>query len=51
MRAIAVGDETGIGAAVTVGRRDRNTENNLKKGADMSCQVGKGGWYHRVVVV
>lgn len=51
MRAIAVGDEIGIGAAETVGTRDRvaaNAANNFEKRVDMFCQ---GGWYHRMVVV
>jgi len=44
MRAIAVGDEIGIGTAATVGRRDRvatNANSNFKKRADMFCQDGE----------
>jgi len=44
MRAIAVGDEIGIGAAATVGTRDRvatKADSNLKKRADMFCQDGE----------
>ena len=44
MRAIAVGDEIGIGTAATVGTRDRvaaNARNNLKKRVDMFCQGGE----------
>ena len=51
MRAIAVGDEIGIGTAATVGTRDRvatSVDRSFKKGADMFCQDGR---YHRVVFV
>jgi len=44
MRAIAVGDESGIGAAATVGTRDRiatSADSNFKKRADMFCQDGE----------
>jgi len=53
MRAIAVGDEIGIGTAATVGKRDRvatNADSNFKKRVDMFVRVGRSGWYHRVVV-
>lgn len=43
MKAIAVGDEVGIGAAATVGTRDRfikNADSSFKKGVDMIYQGG-----------
>lgn len=46
MKAIAVDGETGIGAAATVGRRDRVTEsadNRFNKGVDIICQGGLAG--------
>ena len=54
MKAIAVGDETGIGAAATVGTRDsvaKNADENFKKGVDMFCQDGLTRWVVFVVVV
>lgn len=53
MRAIAVGDEIGIGAAATAGTRDRiatSADDNFKKGVDMFGQDGERWWYHRAVV-
>ena len=41
MKAIAVGDEVGIGTATTVGRKERVTAkaySNLNKGADISSE-------------
>lgn len=52
MRAIAVGDEIGIGRAATFGTRDSvatNTDSGFKKRVDMFCQDG-GGRCHRAVV-
>ena len=46
MRAIAGGDEIGIGTAATVGTRHRVTtsaDSNFKKRVDMFCQDG-GDW-------
>lgn len=45
MRAIAVGDETGIGAAATAGTRDRvvtSADKDFKKRVDMLSEL-----YHR----
>lgn len=52
MRAIAVGDEIGIGRAATAGTRDSvatNTDSGFKKRVDMFCQ-DEGGWCHRAAV-
>lgn len=46
MKAIAVGDEAGIGAAATVGTRDRvvtKADSSFKKGVDMIFQSGLAG--------
>ena len=46
MRAIAVGDEIGIGTAAAAGTRDSvamNTDSDFKKRVDMFCQVGLDG--------
>lgn len=48
MKAIAVGEEIGIGAAVAAGTRERDTKNadsSFKEGMDMICQGGLAGWW------
>jgi len=53
MRAIAVGDDVGIGIAATVGTRDNvatNTYSSFKKRVDMLLSMRVGGWCHRAVV-
>lgn len=61
MRAISVGDTTGIGTATTVGTRDKvitSADSNFKKRVDIFVRVGGGGgitvrwcwwsWFERI---